>query len=184
MRWRIAGFLILGLTVIPAVANSSGKDTFFGVGTFTATQWHSDPIWYTTKNFDWREFHINPIVGRHQTDRWDAWLEGNVGFVQWDETPDTLELGVSIMNSYDFLAHQGWSLFGEIGAGIGWVSFTPDPHIVDDSVIGFLDYGIGIKARTKQGYVIRIGPRFHHRSGLFVVDAGVNGYGIMFSVTK
>ena len=88
------------------------------------------------------------------------------------------------MNSYDFLSHQGWSLFGEIGAGIGWLSYTPDPHIVDDFVLGFFEYGIGIKARTKQGFVIKIGPRFQHRSGLFVVDAGVNGYGIMFSVTK
>ena len=184
MRWPLAGALILGLAVIPAAANCSDKDTFWGVGTFAATQWHSDPIWYTTENFDWREFHVNPIYGRHETNRWDAWLEGNVGYVDWDETPDSLELGISIMNSYDFLTHKGWSLFGEIGAGIGWGSATPDPHIVDDFVLGFLDYGVGIKARTKHGVVFKIGPRFHHRSGLFVRDAGVNGYGIMFSVTR
>ena len=184
MRWPIVSALILGLTVIPSVATCSADEKFYGVGTYAATQWHEDPIWYTTANFDWREFHINPIVGRHQTHRWDVWLEGDVGYIRWDETPDSLELGVSVMNSYDFFAHKGWSLFGEIGAGIGWLSYTPDPHIVDDAVLGFFEYGIGIKARTKQGYVIKIGPRFQHRSGLFVVDAGVNGYGIMFSVTK
>ena len=184
MRWPIVSALLLGLTVIPAVATCATNDEFYGIGAYAATQWHEDPIWYTTEHFDWREYHINPIVGRHETNRWDVWLEGNVGYVMWDELPDSLELGINIMNSYDFLAHKGWSLFGEIGAGIGWGSFTPDPHIVDDSVLGFFDYGIGIKARTKQGYVIKIGPRFHHRSGLFIRDAGVNGYGIMFSVTK
>ena len=184
MRWPIVSALLLGLTIIPAVATCATNDKFYGMGAYAATQWHEDPIWYTTEHFDWREYHVNPIVGIHESKRWDAWLEGNIGYVMWDEVPDALELGISILNSYDFLTNKGWSLFGEIGAGIGWGSFTPDPHIVDDSVLGFFDYGIGIKARTKQGYVFRIGPRFHHRSGLFIRDAGVNGYGIMFSVTK
>ena len=184
MRWPIMGALILGLTVIPAVASCSASEKFYGVGMCAATQWHDDPIWYTSENFDWQEYHINPIFGRHESVRWDVWLEGNVGYIRWDGTQDSLELGIGIMNSYDFLSHNGWGLFGEIGAGIGWGSATPDPHIVDDFVLGFFEYGIGIKARTKQGFVIKIGPRFQHRSGLFVVDAGVNGYGIMFSVTK
>ena len=184
MRWPIVGVLVLGLAVIPAVATCSASDKFYGVGAYAATQWHEDPIWYTTENFDWREYHVNPIVGRHETDRWDVWLEGNVGYLRWDEVPDSLELGVSIMNSYVFLAHKGWSLFGEIGAGIGWLSYTPDPHIVDDSVLGFFEYGIGIKVRTKQGFVIKIGPRFHHRSALFLRDSGMNGYGVTFSVAK
>jgi hypothetical protein len=184
MRWPIVSALILGLTIIPSVGTCSANEKFYGLGTFGATQWHEDPIWYTTDKYDWREFHIQPIVGRHQTRRWDAWLEGNVGYIQWDDTPDSLELGVILMNSYDFLSHRGWSLYGEIGAGVGWLHYTPDPHIVEDSVLGFFTYGVGIKARTKRGFVIKIGPRFEHRSGLFVVDAGVNGYGIEFSVTK
>jgi hypothetical protein len=186
MRWPIVSALVLGLTAVSAVESFSADNTFYGVGTFAATAWHDDPIWYTTnkEKYDWQEYHVNPIVGRHQSSRWDVWLEGNVGYIIWDDLPDSLELGVSLMNSYDFLTRRGWSLFGEIGAGIGWLSYTPDPHVVDDFVLGFFEYGIGIKARTKQGFVIKIGPRFQHRSGLFVVDAGVNGYGIMFSVSK
>ena len=174
----------MGLTVIPAVGTCSAKEKFYGMGAFAATQWHNDPIWYTSDKYDWRDYHIQPIVGIHETARWDAWLEGNVGYIQWEEPPDSLELGVILMNSYDVLSSNGWSLYGEIGAGVGWLSYTPDPHIVEDSVLGFFDYGVGIKARTKQGYVFKIGPRFHHRSGLFVRDAGVNSYGIMCSLTK
>ena len=185
MRWPIVSALILGLTAIPAVATSSASEKFYGLGAYAATKWPGDPIWYTTsEDFGWQEFHVNPIYGRRQTKRWDVWLEGNLGYVDWDTTPSSIELGVNIMNSYDVLSYKGWSLFGEIGAGIGWGSATPDPHIVDDFVLGFLDYGVGIKARTKQGVVFKIGPRFHHRSGLFVRDAGVNGYGIMLSVTR
>jgi len=184
MRWPIVGALILGLTVIPAVGTCSAGEKFYGLGGFAATQWHNDPIWYTSDNYDWQDYHLQPIVGIHQSPRWDVWLEGNLGYIHWEEPPDSLELGVILMNSYDVLSSGGWALYGEIGAGVGWLSYTPDPNIVDDSVLGFFDYGIGIKARTKQGYVIKIGPRFHHRSGLLVVDAGVTSYGIELSVMK
>jgi hypothetical protein len=184
VRWSVVIALILGLTVVSAVKICSANETFYGLGAFGATQYHDDPIWHTTENFDWREYHINPIIGRHQTDRWDVWLEGNLGYVNWDEVPDSVEVGASVLTSYDVLSHKGWSLFGEIGAGVGWMTNTPDENLVDNSFLGFLDYGFGIKARTKQGFVFKVGPRFHHRSGLFVVDAGMNGYGVMFSVTR
>jgi hypothetical protein len=184
VRWPIATALILGLAATPAVATGAAKDNYYGLGAFGATQWHNDPIWHTTENYDWREFHLNPIVGRHRTDRWDVWIEGNVGFINWDDVPDTVELGAGVMNSYDFVVRSGWSLFGEIGIGLGWMSNTPDTNLVGDSLKGFLDYGVGVKLKTKQGYVIRIGPRFHHRSDVTIRDAGMNGYGVMISVTK
>ena len=184
MRWSVVIALILGLTAVPAVKICSANDTFYGLGAFGATQYHDDPIWHTTENFDWREYHVNPIAGTHLTDRWDVWVEGNLGYVDWDEVPDSLEVGASVLTSYDVLSHKGWSLFGEIGAGVGWMTNTPDENLVDNSLLGFLDYGFGVKARTKQGLVFKVGPRFHHRSGLFVVDAGMNGYGVMFSVSR
>jgi len=109
---------------------------------------------------------------------------GNVGFINWDEVPDGVELGASVMNSYDVLVQKGWSLFGEIGIGLGWMTNTPDTNLVGDSLIGFLDYGVGVKFKTAQGFVIKIGPRFHHRSDVTVRDAGMNGYGVMVSVTR
>jgi len=64
------------------------------------------------------------------------------------------------------------------------MSATPDTNLVGDNILGFLDYEIGIKLRTKQGSMIKVGPRFHHRSSLVDVDAGMNSYGFAFSLAK
>lgn len=184
MRWHIVGALTLILAAAPAVETCAAQDLFYGLGAFGATQNHDDPIWHTTENFDWREVHLNPVVGKHLSDRWDAWLEGNLGYVDWEEVQDSVEAGVSLMTSYDVFSHKGWGLYGEIGVGLGWMTNTPDQHLVDNSLLGFLDYGLGVKAKTRQGYVIKVGARFHHRSALFLRDAGMNGYGVMVSVVK
>jgi hypothetical protein len=148
------------------------------------TQWHGDPIWYVTDKYDWWYFSVRPLVGIHRTERWDLWLEGNLGYSALEDDPDAVELGALGMTSYDFLSAGRWSLFGELGVGLGWMSDTPDEHVVDTGVLGFLDYGLGVKVRTERGLVVKLGPRFHHRSSLLKDDAGMNTYGVMLSVTR
>ena len=193
-RWLIA-VLVLGLTALsaretsaadapPALTPATKQDAlYYGLTVFVGEQWHNDPIWYTS-HYDWQEIQIRPVAGKHRTERWDLWLEGNLTYIKLEDLPESIELGIGVMNSYDVLPYKGWCLFGELGAGVGWMSASPDPHVVGDGVLGFLDYGIGIKLKTKQGYLFKIGPRFHHRSGLFVRDAGMNSYGLTVSVSK
>ena len=39
------------------------------------------------------------------------------------------------MTSYDFVSGRSWSLFGELGVGLGWMSDTPDEHVVDTGIL-------------------------------------------------
>ena len=181
--WLIAA-LVLALTALPARAAVSADTAFYGLGLFVGEQWHDDPIWHVSENFDWQELQIRPIAGRHRTERWDLWLEGNLTYIKLEDVQDSIELGVNVMTSYDALKYKGWSLFGELGVGVGWMSATPDTNLVGDSILGFLDYGFGVKLTTKQGYLFKLGPRFHHRSSLVAVDAGMNSYGLTVSVAK
>ena len=184
MRFHKMCALIALLTLTLAAATCRAADSYFGLSMLGGTQWHGDPIWYVTDKYDWWYFSVRPLVGIHRTERWDLWLEGNLGYSALEDDPDAVELGALGMTSYDFLSAGRWSLFGELGVGLGWMSDTPDEHVVDTGVLGFLDYGLGVKVRTERGLVVKLGPRFHHRSSLLKDDAGMNTYGVMLSVTK
>jgi hypothetical protein len=176
--------MIVGLAVTFAAGTCAAGDAYYGVSMFGGTQWHGDPIWYVAKNYDWWDVSVRPIVGVHKSDRWDLWLEGNLTYVALDDDPDSVELGATGMTSYDFVSGRSWSLFGELGVGLGWMSDTPDDHILGTGILGFFDYGVGVKFKSESGVVVKLGPRFHHRSSLFKDDAGMNTYGLMLSVAK
>jgi hypothetical protein len=194
MRWPTLSALFLGFAAIFAAGNCSAEEGFYGLSVFGGGQYRSDSIWHTSENYDWREIQVRPVVGWHKTDNWDLWVEGNLGYIAWEdqtgsaepgeESQHSLEAGVTGMTSYDVLKKGGWSLYGELGVGIGWMSNTPDPHLADNGVLGFLDYGLGVKFRTESGFAFKLGPRFHHRSCLFTRDAGMNSYFVMLSITK
>jgi hypothetical protein len=120
-------------------------------------------------------------------------VAASLGYIDWEDDPDgvqpakadhSIEAGVFGMTSYDLLKQGPWSLFGELGVGVGWMSETPDENLVDTGVLGFLDYGLGIKARTTGGFIFKLAGRFHHRSCLTSVDAGMNSYGVVLSVAR
>jgi hypothetical protein len=193
MRRAGAIALLAGLAALLAAGPVLAADQFFGLGVFGGTQYHDDPVWHTESHRDWREISVRPVLGIHRTDRWDLWLEGNLGYIEWDDAPEavnageldySIEAGLMGMTSYDVLRYGRGSLYGELGAGVGWMSETPDTNLVDSGVLGFLDYGLGMKWRTEGGLGFKLGARFHHRSCLTTVDAGVNSYGVMLSVTK
>ena len=184
MRLRVAVALIAGLTLTLAAARCPAADAYHGVSLFGGTQWHGDPVWYVSDTYDWQEVSVRPLLGLRKTKRWDLWLEGNLTYMALEDDPDSVELGALGMTSYDLLHRDAWGLFAEIGVGLGWMSDSPDDHIVGPGVLGFFDYGLGVRFRTDGGLLVRLGPRFHHCSSLFRDDAGLNTYGLMFSVAK
>jgi len=193
MRWPTLSALILGIGTILTAKVCPAGDLFYGMSVFGGAQYDSDEIWHTEKHRDWREIQVRPLVGIHKTDRWDLWVEGSLGYIEWEDEPEavnagevpySIEAGVIGMTSYDVLKKGPWSLYGELGVGVGWMSETPDTNLVDTGILGFLDYGLGVKARTESGYIFKLGPRFHHRSCLTSVDAGLNSYGVMLGVAK
>jgi hypothetical protein len=194
MRWPKLGAVTLGFAVILAAGTCHGGDTFYGLALFGGTQYHADEIWHTSENLDWQEIQVRPFLGIHRSDRWDVWAEANLGYIEWEHDRDSaaagegcpysIEAGVMGMTSYDVLRVGRWSLYGELGVGVGWMSETPDTNLVDTGILGFLDYGLGVKFRTERGFIFKLGPNFHHRSSLTAVDAGVNSYGVMLSIAN
>jgi hypothetical protein len=194
MRWPTMSALILGVGAILAATTCPAADAFYGLAVFGGTQYDSDEIWHTSENLDWREIGVRPFLGTHKTDRWDLWVEANLEYIEWEdepgyaaageEIPFSIEAGLIGMTSYDVLKQGPWSLYGELGVGVGWLSETPDKNLVDTGILGFLDYGLGVKARTESGYIFKLGAKFHHRSCLTSVDAGVNSYGVTLSLAK
>jgi hypothetical protein len=186
--------LAVGLAALLAARTCPAGDTFYGLNVFGGTQYHSDPVWHTSENLDWREIQARPFFGMHKTDRWDLWLEARLGYIEWEAKPSfdgyeelhpySIQAGLTGMTSYDVLKIGRWRLYGELGVGVGWMSDTPDPNLVDNGILGFLDYGFGLKFRTEGGFIFKLGPNFHHRSCLTTVDAGVNSYGVLLGVAK
>jgi len=120
-------------------AEASFDDSFYGLTVFVGRQYHDDPIWHVSGKFDWEELQIRPVAGQHRTERADLWLEGNFTYIRLEDIPDSIELGLSVMTSYDVLKYKRWSLFAELGVGMGWMSATPDVNLVGDNILGFLD---------------------------------------------
>lgn len=192
MRWPKLSAIVLGLAAILAARTGYAGDPFYGLAMFGGTQYHSDEIWHTSENLDWREIQVRPLLGTHMTDRWDVWAEAKLGYIEWEYdqdsaeagegSPHSIEAGIMGKTSYDVLRAGRWSLYGDLGVGVGWMSDTPDTNLVDTGILGFLDYGLGVKFRTERGFIFKLGPNFHHRSSLTAVDAGVNSYGVMLSI--
>ena len=185
--------LVIGFAAVLAAKTSFAGDTFYGLAVFGGTQYHADEIWHTESHRDWWEVQARPFVGVHKTDRWDLWIEADFGYIEWEDAPEavragelpySIQAGVTGATSYDVLKMGRWSLYGELGVGVGWMSETPDENLVDDGILGFLDYGFGLKFRTEGGLIVKLGPNFHHRSCLTTVDAGVNSYGLLLSVAN
>jgi len=181
--WIMAVLVIL--FTCAAAGKCSAKDTFYGVGVFGGEQWQSssNPIHHTSA-YNWQEFQICPIYGKHMGDRWDLWLEGNLGYIKWQDNPGAIKLGANVMTSYDIVKYRQYRLFGEFGIGLGWASYTPSTNMLRNNVLGLIDVGIGMKTIMKNGLILKIGPRLQHSSAIFAHDAGINTFGLMISLTR
>ena len=159
--------------------------TFSGVGVYGGEQWQSpsNPIHHTSA-YNWQEFQIRPIYGKHMDNRWDLWLEGNLGYIKWKNHPGAIKLGANVMTSYDVVKYKQYGLFGEFGIGLGWASYTPSTNLLRNNVLGLIDVGMGVKTIMKKGFILKIGPRFHHSSAVLARDVGINTFGIMVSLIR
>ena len=181
----IALILILMTTVIEKCHADDFYRTFSGVGVYGGEQWQSssNPIHHTSA-YNWQEFQIRPIYGKHMDNRWDLWLEGNLGYIKWKDHPGAVKLGVSVMTSYDVIKYKQYGLFGEFGLGFGWASYTPSTNILRNNVLGLIDVGMGVKTIMKNGFILKVGPHFQHSSAVLAHDTGINTFGIMVSIIR
>jgi hypothetical protein len=172
LRWLwILAVMLLVLLVAKCEVEAAG--TFYGLGVSAGEQWQKG-LAHVSQTSNWQELQIRPSYGKHMTDRWDLWVEGELGYIKWNDGHSGVTLGALAMTDYGIVKYKGYRLFTEIGVGLGWTSYTPNKALLRNNVLGLIDVGIGIEYKN-----IRIGPRFEHKSAIFAHDQGINTYGIM-----
>ena len=175
----IKNFILLVIVFFIALIvckNCYANDTFYGVGVWGGEQCRSASFIHVSESYDWTEIQVRPVYGWHLDNRWDAWLEGEIGYIQWNEGSG-YKLGVMVLTGYDVIKGNNWSLFGEVGVGLGYNSYSPSRNTLGNNPTGLIDVGIGVEYKN-----IRLGPRFHHTSSFFGHDAGINTFGTMLTV--
>lgn len=177
LRWLWVLAVML-LVLLMAKCEAEAKDTFYGVGIFGGEQWQQG-LGHTDKTYDWQEFQVRPMAGKHLTDRWDLWLEGNLGYIRWNDKGNGTFLGALVMTDYDLIKYKEWRFFTEMGVGLGWTNYTPSSHMLGNGVLGLVDIGMGIQYKN-----IRVGPRFEHKSAMSANDHGLNTYGLMITIRR
>jgi hypothetical protein len=173
--WIIAVLVVLLALLVGKECHAS--DNFYGVGIFAGEQWQKG-IAHVSPDYNWQELQIKPMMGKHMSDRWDLWLEGNLGWMKWNDGHNGITLGALGMMSYDIIQYKCWSVYNEMGVGLGWTDHTPSTNLLRNNVLGLIDCGIGLKFKY-QDYVIKLGPRFHHSSAILAHDCGINTYGMI-----
>lgn len=181
--WRFFIFLtVITMFFCFFVGMCHSADSFYGAGVFAGGQFRSDPLWHTTDKRDAQEFSFVPIIGKHVSDRWDIWIEGRLEYLRWREGSSALKIGALIMTDYNIIKTPNWSLYSEAGVGIGCRSYSPSSNTLGKGVLGFVDYGTGIKYKFTNKYTAKIGLRFEHTSSILGKDTGINTYGTYFAI--
>ncbi len=180
MKWLILIGCICALLLMFQIKNCSAADTFIGAAVMGGSQY--DLFWHVTSH-DYKEFQFCPVYGKHMNDRWDAWLEGKLAYIDWENTKGSLKLGVLGMTSYDAVKFNDQvRLYAEAGVGIGYKSYSPSSNTLGNNPTGLFDYGVGIKYKLDKKRTAKIGLRFEHTSSMFGADTGINTYGTAFSI--
>lgn len=190
MNKRFSAIVVLAvLFFIPVLASADedkDKNTFFGMGVFLGKQIKYDPVWHISGAYDWQVKEIHPYYGWVISDRWQVWFEGNIGqySLKSKDEPrkecDVFEFGASIMTSYDVIKWQRWSLFPEVGVGLGYWNKSPSRKLLQPDILGLINYGVGIRAPLPslpvigENVYLKIGCRFNHTSSIPGKDTGAN----------
>ena len=177
--WIIAVILIC----ISFCNKGYGADDFYGIRIFAGEQMKNAPVAHVSERYDWEEFQVKPLYGKHMDDQWDLWIEGLIGLVNYNEG-QSIKLGTLIMTSYDVVKVGETKVYTEVGVGVGWCNYSPSTNTLRPNLLGFIDAGAGIKYPIKKGWLAKIGLRFHHTSSMFGHDTGINTYGLEFSLVK
>jgi len=186
----INGIVVFCIIIMPCIVNASEdfKHTV-GLGIFAGKKISDGMVWHVTDDLEWNYTAIHPSYGWLLGERWQVDLEGTLGIYNFRNgeniKEDTYSLGISLMAGYDFLKHEKFSLYFDVGLGVGYWNFTPDNSVVDShSVIGLIQYGAGIKIPVRKNYFIKTAYRVNHGSGIFSKDSGCNTHGIFIGIVK
>ena len=182
---RKAFFLIMVLLFInPVMVMAEEKKTqsMIGLGIFTGGECESDPIWHTSPKYDWKQVNLHPMYG-WKFNRAEVYFEGSIGYLRFKPSDDDIfSFGLTLMASYDVLRYKHFSLFTELGAGLGYWTDTPSQKLVRHSLLGIFQYGGGVKINITDNIQSRLTARFNHTSALLNGDTGANSYGVLLCV--
>ncbi len=181
--------IVLGLTVFTPTGVNASKElkNVAGLGVFYGKKIPDNKVIAVPGSLKWDYVIIHPKYGWLIGERWQLDLEGNFGKYEFEDgkkkVKDTFSLGLSLMASYEFLQYEKFSLYADVGCGLGYWDRTPDNGLVDRStVIGIIQYGAGIKIPVGNNYYARAAYRFEHGSGIRKHDSGCNTHGIFLGV--
>lgn len=166
--------LLLGIKIVQAEESKM----FYGMGFNFGGQLNGDPLWHTTGQRDWQEFAFVPQVGVHLDKHWDLWLEGRLEYLNWKKDGDAVKLGALLMTSYDILK----PFYIEAGGGFGYRTYSPSNKTLGTNILGFIDYGLGVKFKLSKRYTGKVGLRFEHSSSVPGADTGINSYETSWSI--
>lgn len=178
----IVGFIGFAIMFASSVCHSKDPVTY-GVGIFYGHQFIENGLCYTSDRYDWQYANFITRYGRRFSDRFEGWLEGEMGlYVFNDGIGDTLSFGTSAMLSYDFIKFSAFRIYGEGGVGLAYWLETPSENLVSPGLLGNVQYGFGVRFDAWEKSQFVVGYRFTHHSRLFVDDCGANSHGLMFSL--
>lgn len=185
MKTKISFLILLIVVLAPFSLYAEDQPKYFvGMNAIFGEQWKEDPGWNLTIHRNCWEYQFNPVVGLHLSDRWDLWAEGKIGYLDWKDYNEAVKLGLNIMTSYDVIKYKDWRFYGEFGVGIGGRSYSPSNHVLGTSILGFVDYGVGVKYEFMRNWFAKIGVRFEHSSSIPAHDTGINSYTTLIGILK
>lgn len=183
--WFLSWTLIMLMCLASiATANANNKKRTIGLSIFYGRQLFSNSILLTSKEYNWSYIILHPSMGWMLSDRWEIYLEGNIGQYNFEKTNDTSSCGICIMTAYDFAKLNKWSLFVECGGGFGLWNKTLSKKLVDKGLLGYIQCGTGLRIPIKNDVFLNLAYRFTHTSAVFARDDGANTHGILFGIKK
>lgn len=185
--------LIVLLIPLRTVVLAETKNTM-GLGVFVGVQIPDVvDVLAVRERFDWTYTILQPTYGWILSERWEIYLEGNIGWYRFDNkydgTEDDYTLGLSLMAAYDFLKFDKWSTFVELGFGIVYFSGIPEeqgePLIYRSGFPVLIQVGTGFKFHLGNENFLKLAYRFTHASSISSTEeGGLNTHGVLIAVIK
>ena len=187
MKVRKSCFLFWTLITLMSLAlvypvNAKDKKYTTGFSIFYGAPISEDPLWSSSSKYDWNYTIFCPSIRKKFSERWEIYLEGSIGRYIFYGASDTFSLGICAMTAYDLIKLNRYSLFVELGPGVGWWNRTPSTEFVDNKgALGRIQYGTGFKFPIKK-ILVTLALRFNHTSAPLPKDSGANTYGILLGI--
>ena len=146
------------------------------------------------ERYDWDYTVLQPTFGWLLSERWEIYLEGNIGWYHFKDkreggSEDNYTLGLSVIAAYDFVKFDKWSTFVEGGLGIVYLTDIPEEHgeplVQKDSFPLLVQFGTGFKINLGKEYLLKLAYRFTHISSILrTEEGGLNNHGALVAIVK